>query len=414
MGKWRIWHSAKSFCKFIVDNTVLSTMEEDIEYKPLAESDAAKGGVFHKVPDHIKKILYLDAADVIIEYNSEPIICIEETKEAGTGHNSMQRFARIAAAVENNVPAIYIMPEAVIVSRQDTPPRWDAINPIIFHAFNSVMDIFKIPALYFYYPSDYKNTPNAEDSAHLHTKGIIYDSDIVNYPACPDRNDSEMRTLFKVINVIINNAKEGNPVSKLINKRVIRSRQYWMQRELYKKIGNKSLEELSPITATIRVQTSKVLNFLSRFSANEGADISELLSSREETIIYQCNAKFRGDPYAGTLAAIDYLLCRCGKTYEERECNLVLCFGQVEEQEDTVNVVSTKCTVDDFIQTVRRSGSKNLLTTASYADIRPQDIGRYYMQVRYGSTYSKVKHIRVFSYFADAIIFSDGALWREA
>ena len=35
------------------------------------------------------------------------------------------------------------------------------------------------------------------------------------------------------------------------------------------------------------------------------------------------------------------------------------------------------------------------------------------MQVRYGSTYSKVKHIRVYSYFSDAILFPDGALWRD-
>ena len=204
MGHLRVWHSAKSFCEFIVDNTILSTMKDQIEFKPLAESDAAKGGAFHRVPDHIKKILYLDAADLIVEYNSEPIICIEETKEAGTGHNSMQRFARIAAAAENNVPAIYIMPEAAIISRRATrggedvmTTRWDAINPIVFQAFNSVMDIFKIPTLFFYYPSDYRTyTRNPEDSPHLNTKGIIFNNDFINYPGCPTSDDSEMQSLF--------------------------------------------------------------------------------------------------------------------------------------------------------------------------------------------------------------------------
>ncbi len=47
-------------------------------------------------------------------------------------------------------------------------------------------------------------------------------------------------------------------------------------------------------------------------------------------------------------------------------------------------------------------------------DIPSSEIPRYYMQVRYGSMFSKVKHIRVFSYFADAILFPDGALWRDA
>lgn len=187
MSKWRIWHSAKSFCDFIIDNTILANYKNEIEFKSLAESDASKSGAFHQVPDHIKKILYLDAADLILEYNSEPIVCIEETKEAGTGHNSMQRFARIAAAVENNVPAIYIMPEATIITRKKTMAdgcegisvRWDAINPIVFHAFTSVMDIFKIPALFFYYPTDYRCCANApQDCRYIDTKGIIFNSSI--------------------------------------------------------------------------------------------------------------------------------------------------------------------------------------------------------------------------------------------
>ena len=420
MANWRVWHSAKSFCEFIVDNTMLSSMKDKIEFKTLAESDAAKGGVFHKVPDHIKKILYLDAADMILEYNSEPIVCIEETKEAGTGHNSMQRFARIAAAAENNVPAIYIMPEAAIITRkvvrgglETTAARWDAINPIIFQAFNSVMDIFRIPTLFFYYPSDYRAyTTNPDDSPHFNTKGIIFNSDFIKYPGCPTANDSEMQSLFEVLNTIIQNAIDGNPISALVDKRVIRNRQYWMQHEFCLKLGNRTIEELSPITATKTIPTEKLLNYLARYSDND--EISELLSSRKETVIYQCDAKFRGDPYAGTLAAVDYLLCRQGKTYEERDINLVLCFGSVKETNNTIFVESTKCSVNDFIQTVHNSASKNLLTIERFEDLDRKDIGRYYMQVRYGSTYSKVKHIRVFSYFADAIIFTDGALWREA
>ena len=422
MSNWRVWHSAKSFCEFIVDNTILSTFKDEIEFKPLAESDAAKGGSFHKVPDHIKKILYLDAADMIVEYNSEPIICIEETKEAGTGHNSLQRFARIAAAAENNVPAIYIMPEAAIITRKVTrggrsinTTRWDSLNPIVFQAFNSVMDIFKIPTLFFYFPSDYRRYKNnPENSPHIVNKGIIFNSDFINYPGCPPADDSEMLSLFEVLNTIIRNAIAGKPISSLIDKRVIRKRQHWMQREFYQKLENRSIEVLSPITATRTIPTAKLLTYLSNYTNNGIEDISELLSSREETIIYQCDATFRGDPYAGSLAAIDYLMCRQGKTYEERESNLVLCFGSVTENNDTISVESSKCSVDDFIHTVHNSGSKNLLTIEHYEDLDPTDIGRYYMQVRYGSTYSKVKHIRVFSYFADAIIFADGALWREA
>ena len=162
---------------------------------------------------------------MIVEYNSEPILCIEETKEAGTGHNSMQRFARIAAAVENNVPAIYIMPEAVIVSchtttrgKKATTTKWDSLNPIVFQAFNSVMDIFKIPALFFYYPSDYRKLiRNPEKSPNLLNKGIVFNKDLAKYPGCPAENDEEMQSLFKVINTIIQHAIAGNPVSSVID-----------------------------------------------------------------------------------------------------------------------------------------------------------------------------------------------------
>lgn len=133
-------------------------------------------------------------------------------------------------------------------------------------------------------------------------------------------------------------------------------------------------------------------------------------------MIYQCDASFRGDPYPGALSALDYLLCREGKSYEDRRANLILCFGSVVKDGDNIDVQTNKdrCSIDDFIAAVHRSCNKNLLTIDKYSDLKPSDIGRYYMQVRYGSTYSKVKHIRVYAYFADAIIFSDGALWREA
>jgi len=415
MGAWRVWHSAKSFCDFVVDNTKLAEFKDEIEFKTLAESDASKSGVFHKVPDHIKKILYLDAPDVIVEYNSEPIICIEETKEAGTGHNGLQRFARIAAAAENNVPALYLMPEAVIIERKDSPMRWDSINPMVFKAFDSVMDIFKIPALFFYYPSDYREYADCpETSPNRKSKGIRYHEDIVKYSGCPTLDDNQVRSFINVVNAIIEHTLRHQPISTLIGHRSIKDQRCWMQREFYKKLGDREINKLSPLTATKKIPTRKLLNYLSKYAAYDAEYVSELLASRQETVIYQCNSKFRGDPYAGTLAAIDYIMCRCDKTYENRDANLVLCFGKVTEEAETITVDSKSCNVNDFIKTVNNSRSKNLLTARSFADIKPSEIGRYYMQVRYGSTYSKVKHIRVFSYFADAIIFADGALWREA
>lgn len=184
-----------------------------------------------------------------------------------------------------------------------------------------------------------------------------------------------------------------------------------MNQEYLNKGGNLNM---SPLSATIKVPTDYLLNHLSQFE-NAKYSIGELLKSRAETIIYKVNAAFRGDPYPVALAAIDYLLCREGKSFEERKYNLVLAWSDVvvDDKKKTITLPGTKGKVDDFVKAVQASEKKNILSK-DYNNIANHEILRYYMQVRYGSTYSKVKHIRVFSYFADAIIFPDGALWRDA
>lgn len=414
---YRVWYSTESFADYVIDNTKLSSLEV-VKHK-MYESDANNPYNFHSMPDHIRKILYLDAPDLIVELDSEPIFSIEVTTEAGTGHNAFQRFARIAASVENQVPAFYIYPEGAIITRKGTPTRWDKLNPLIFPALESVMDIYKIPALLYYFPTDIRDYPNQVSLApHKAQKGLRYDSNIIKYTGCPDSSDSEMKLMFKAIDEIINvtismGVIEGR--ASLLSNLVIRERKSYMQDEYHAKRGNKSAGEMSPATSTIKVPSEYVVNYLSNYTDSE-YEIGELLRNRKETIIYQVNAGFRGDPYPGCLSALDYLFCREGKSFEERRYNLILLWGKVsiDEENKTLEVIDERgSTIKDFFRAVQSCASKNLLTR-DYEALSCKEIPRYYMQVRYGSTYSKVKHIRVFSYFADAIIFPDGSLWRDA
>lgn len=408
---YRVWYSTESLADFIIDKTILRT--KTVSKKKMYESDANNPRNFHTLPDHIKQILYLDAPDIIVELDSEPIFSIEVSTEAGTGHNAFQRFARLAASVENEVPAIYVYPEAVIILRQGVPPRWDSINPLVFRALEEVMNIYNIPALLYYFPSDYRNHSNPAASPNFRNGGLVFDSDR-NYAGCPDSNHSEMQHLFKAIDqIILINEKFTviNGRNKLLGMKVISERRRYMNAEFVSKGGN---DDMSPLTATVKVPTEFLLNHLSEYETAKYS-IGELLRSRAETIIYKVNAKFRGDPYPGALAAIDYLLCREGKSFEERRYNLVLAWGNmvVDEENKTLCLTSDKSTVSDFINAVKASESKNLLYK-NYTDIPNYEIPRYFMQVRYGSMFSKVKHVRVFSYFSDAILFPDGALWRDA
>ena len=408
---YRVWYSTESFADYIIAKTDLRN--KNVVKTKMYESDAKNAKDFHSLPDHIKQILYLDAPDLIVELDTEPIFSIEVSTEAGTGHNAFQRFARLAASVENGVPAFYIYPEAAIITRQNTPPRWDKINPLVFKAMEDVMTIYKIPALLYYFPSDFRTHPNAQTSPNIRDKGLRYDSNR-NFAGSPDSTHSEMKLMFEAINEIFSVIERSGVIEgrgKLLGKRVLRTRKSLMQEEFATKNGN---ENMSPLTATVKLPTEYLLNHLLQYE-NRNYKIGELLRSRNDTIIYKIDAAFRGDPYPGALAAIDYLLCREGKTFEERKYNLVMCWGSlnVNEEERTFTIGSEKSTIHDFVNAVKASESKNLLTK-DYNDIPSNEISRYYMQVRYGSMFSKVKHIRVFSYFADAILFPDGALWRDA
>lgn len=415
--KYRLWYSTEGFADFVIDKTILN--KRAVEKRLLFESDA-KSNEFHKIPDHIKKILYLDAHDLIIEVITsngfEPIISIEESKEAGTGHNSFQRFARLAASVENQVPTIYIYPEATVIPR-GTKKTWDKINPNIFLAMEEVMDTHKIPALLYYYPTFFRSHPDPY-KAPATDKGRKEEK-TTKYAGCPDSSDSEMIAMFDFINETIKKVEKVGPIdarNNLLNERIVRSRRKWMRDEYNEKkdTGRKN----SPISATTIVETDSLIDYL-KFKSSSSIEVGELLHSRSESVIYQVDGEFRGDPYPGALAALDYIMCRYGKSFEERDKNLVICFGTLNYDRDTNkltvsnNPKTKKSTISDLTNAVKQSERRNLLSH-DFSTLKRNLIPRYYMQMRYGSTFSKVKHIRVYSYFADAIIFPDGVLWRDA
>src|SRR3989338_4553077 len=236
---YRIWYSTESFADYIIRNSSLRC--KTFVKKRMYESDANNAKNFHTMPDHIKKILYLDAPDIIVEINSEPIFSIEVSTEAGTGHNAFQRFARLAASVENNVPAFYIYPEAAIITRQNNPPSWDKINPLVFKALDDVMSIYRIPALLYYFPSDFRGHINSATTApNLVTKGLKFDSNR-QLAGSPDSTDSEMQKLFLAINEIIEVVENGGVINgpeKLLSKRTLIDRKNFMQSEYVNKGGN--------------------------------------------------------------------------------------------------------------------------------------------------------------------------------
>lgn len=418
---YRVWHSAESFADYIIDKTVLST--KSVVKKPLKESDIKAPKDFYKIPDHIRKILYLDCADIIIEKDNNPILCIEETKEAGTGHNVTQRFSRIMASLENKVPAIYIQPEGTIISRRGTNNSsnigWDRINPFIFSVMDRATNLYQVPALFYYYPTDIKTHGNNPNYApHFIQKGIRYDANIVNYPACPDSTDPSMISMLSMIDEIISLVETygvADYKNHLMGNRMVQNQRFFMSQEFAAKAQGNNPRNMSPASNAIEIPTTYLLNYLSQYESSS-YKIGELLRQRGESVLYQVDSTFRGDPYAGNLSAIDCFLCRTGSTFEDRDKNLVLVFGAVEVDNvnETISINSTRRTsINDMFSDVQSSSKCNLLVK-NYSELKNEQIPRYFMQVRYGSVYSKNKHVRVYSHLADAILFEDGSLWRDA
>lgn len=404
---YRVWYSTEEFADYIIANTNLR--DELTEKKKLLPSDASNGKLFHTMPDHLRKILYLDCPDIIVEKDGEPLFSIEESKEAGTGHNVFQRFARLAASVENNVPAFFIYPQAKLIYRESNDSiRWDNINPLIFKAMDSMMALYEIPAFLFYFPSVYGSQ---EASKHVRDKGLLYDN---VFSSCPMSSASSMQKMFALINFIVDKARK-NAKCKYLQNSLFRDYREWMMREYGKLMGDSQFTIKSPVSSVKILPTAVFIKYLSKRESSD-YQLGDFLKTRKTTAIYCVNAAFRGDPYPGALAALDYMLCREGQTYEDRSKNLVLLFGELNFDEDKGIMSippSDKIRIEDFFKDVKASEQHNQLTK-DYSQLKNYEIPRYMMQVRYGSTYSKVKHIRVYSYFADAILFPNGELWRDA
>lgn len=409
----RVWHSDSAFAEYLITHVPslsASRTAGTLVTAPLVVSDAASPGAFHKVPTHIKQILYLDCPDIVIEKDNFPFVSIEVSEEAGTGHNAFQRFGRLAAAVERKVPALYLYPEAVWVDRA-SGGRWDRINPLIFHTLEKVMQVYGIPALLFYYPTQFQaRQPQGPVGGG---KGHVRDGhpSFVNQP---DSRDSEMQDLFDTIELMVSRQLGGRTPGPLIAERRIQNRRTWMQAEYASKGG--PTRTWSPETAAQIVPSAKIVSYIQRVVGTNYTP-SGYFADRPDTIIYSANsANVRADPYTGAFAALDYLQCRVGETFEERDKNLVFAWGDVDLSGDEIQISGGRGnSVDAYTAPIRElyAARRRVLLGTRYRALRPAEIPRYFMQVRFGTAFSKKKEIRMLAYFADAILFHDGVLWRE-
>jgi hypothetical protein len=95
---YRVWYSTESFVDYIIDNTALNGY--DIVKNKIYESDANNPARFHAMPDHIRKILYLDAPDLIVEKDNEPIFSIRTRQTPQTSETRFCGLIQISSSMQ--------------------------------------------------------------------------------------------------------------------------------------------------------------------------------------------------------------------------------------------------------------------------------------------------------------------------
>jgi len=94
--------------------------------------------------EKIAKVLSYDRPDIVLIDNNSPILVLERTREVPSGHNVGQRFARLVAAAQMQVPSVYFGPYKAYKHGNDTAgPRY--MNLRLFYAIKKCQKLRMLP-----------------------------------------------------------------------------------------------------------------------------------------------------------------------------------------------------------------------------------------------------------------------------
>jgi hypothetical protein len=92
------------------------------------------------MPKLLGEVLAYDRPDVVLTDKGKPVLVVERTTEVPSGHNVGQRFARLVAAAQMQIPVIYFGPYAAYKHGGETQgPRY--MNLRLFYALQNLARI---------------------------------------------------------------------------------------------------------------------------------------------------------------------------------------------------------------------------------------------------------------------------------
>lgn len=372
---YTVWYAESAAqARLLEQNTALANRARVVRL-PASRRD------FPSVPRSLQQILYLDRPDVIVTHGPEhtPIVAVEMSAEAPTGHDAFQRFARVSACASLGVPFVYLLPERKWVQREGTTGRWDVYNPLILEALLRVGRVHQVPVLGVLWPADEER--GRREQGYLRCLGD---------EALPDPDLPEVRVVFEFLDEVIRSHESGYPMARMLSTLQWAQWEQEMRQRFHERGGGEG--DWSPLSACKTVATSALARELKR----RMPELPEHLKARGETVLYMTGSKsFRGDPYAGALVAIDYLRCREGPTPMHRRRNLGILFPSA-----SIRQLTDKC-----------RGFHKTGCPLGWGPERAKASPYYTLHLRDGCRYTKQKEIRIICYFADFIVFEDGIVF---
>lgn len=370
----------------------------------LIEEGIPKAGSpdFLNLTEKLKNILRLDKPDIIISKIKDglekPLVSIELSACKLQTQHIEQRMARIIAAAENGVPAIYICGKELIGTDDKLVP----FDPKHYDLMYKIGDINEVPTFFYHWPTKGKQ--------YIHEIGI---------QGSPPIDNPEIQKAISMIKILINEENNlSRTVSYFNNDKIekefsnLKSRALGKKYDLYKMAYKKDGNPIKNSTL-LEINTNELLNFLSNYMERDKNWIQKTIKSfpkrilgREKTIIFKPNTtKSRmfikaGDPYVGMIASFDYAFCRTGKTVDQRSKNLI--YMPLNEDDSYMKRTLAKDGFNKFYK-------KDCPFKSTEVE-KVQDQFKIAHHLQYGCTFTKIKPMKIYSNFTDLMVFKDSLL----
>lgn len=266
------------------------------ELHPLLKSASLEPFPSRSGPGGVMKALSYDRPDIILTDDDKPILVLERTIEVPSGHNVGQRFARLVAAAQMQVPVVYFGPYAAFKHGGVTKgPRY--MNLRLFHALKKMAEIEGTSVVIINWPVD-KNyeiirTPEKDERVKVFLNlffDYYYKHGLQGITEYLKNSDFEK--------------EQEDERLQFISSQVAKAENYDLPPDSVKSDLSANLKELSR------------------------CDISQLLC--QETVLYNVGMTYvRSDPYTGMAMLYSYLYCGGLKN---RTRNLIIYFPNITKE----------------------------------------------------------------------------------